>query len=52
MMFDLLDLNKDKLICETDIFRVIKSIKSGTVSNLILADVLLVVKKINMIRKE
>ena len=45
------DLNKDKLICETDLFRVIKSLKSNETSQMIIDDLLVVLKMINTERK-
>jgi hypothetical protein len=51
MFFMFTDLNKDKLICETDLFRVIKSLKSNETSQMIIDDLLVVLKMINTERK-
>ena len=51
MFFEFTDLNKDKLICETDLFRVIKSLKSNETSQMVIDDLLLVLKMINVMRK-
>ena len=49
--FSFVDLNKDKLVCETDLFRVIKSLKSDETSQMMIDDLMLVLKMINSERK-
>jgi hypothetical protein len=46
------DLNKDKQICETDLFRVIKSLKSHETNQMIINDLMLVMKTISKERKK
>lgn len=51
MFFSFVDLNKDKLICETDLFRLIKTLTSDESNAIILDDLLLILKMINTERK-
>jgi Ca2+-binding EF-hand superfamily protein len=51
LFFNFLDKNKDKKVCETDLFNVIKSIESFKASDMILPDILIALKFIEDIRK-
>ena len=51
LFFVFLDKNKDKKVCETDLFNVIKSLESHETSNMILPDVMISLKHIEDLRK-
>ena len=50
LYFTFLDINKDKKVCETDIFNVIKSVKNFSMSDIIRPDLMICLKKIESIR--
>ena len=52
MLFNHLDINKDKKICETDMFRIIKSIDSDEMNEMFMDDIITILKKMNQLRKE
>ena len=45
-------MNKDKLVCETDLFKLMKSLSDYRMSDIIINDLLLVLKKIEHVRIE
>ena len=47
MYFNILDLNKDKRICETDLFNSMQSITTNSVSDLLVDDIVLILKEID-----
>jgi len=44
LYFNILDVNKDRKICETDLFNVLKSIESFEVSNILIDDIVRIFK--------
>lgn len=52
LFFNYLDLNKDKRVCETDLFRVLKSIKSFNMSDVIIEDLLSVLRTLERLRRD
>ena len=50
LFFNYLDMNRDKLVCETDLFKLMKSMKDFTMSDIIIDDLMLVLKKIEQVR--
>ena len=39
LLFNILDINKDKRICETDLFQMIKAIKNEKLQKILLGDI-------------
>lgn len=52
LFFNYVDMNKDKLVCETDLFKLMKSLSDYRMSDIIINDLLLVLKKIEHVRIE
>lgn len=50
LFFGYLDLDKDKRVCETDLFKVLKSLTSFKMSDLVVGDLISVLKKVNTLR--
>ena len=51
IFFGYCDQNKDKKVCETDLFNLIKSIQTFESSNLLMEDILTIKKEIDSLRK-
>ena len=52
LFFNYVDMNKDKLVCETDLFKLMKSMIDFRMSDIIIDDLLLVLKKLERVRIE
>lgn len=50
--FNYVDMNKDGLVCETDLFKLMKSMVDFRMSDIIIDDLLLVLKKLEQVRVE
>ena len=50
--FNYVDMNKDGLVCETDLFKLMKSMVDFRMSDIIIDDLLLVLKKLERVRVE
>tara|TARA_B110000285_G_C14949522_1_gene526055 strand:+ start:759 stop:941 length:183 start_codon:yes stop_codon:yes gene_type:complete len=48
----MLDANKDKLICETDMFKILQNLSSVKMIHLLQKDFIIVIKNINDARKK
>jgi len=51
ILFQMLDINKDKRICETDLFMSIKNLKTVEAQNLMYPDIHKVMEYLNFKRK-
>lgn len=51
ILFNILDFNHDKKVCETDLFNIVKSIKNYDVSGLVMPDIHVILDQIDAERK-
>ena len=52
LFYQILDKNKDKLICETDLFKLLSELKSKELSYMMADDLIILLKSFTKLRKE